>query len=367
MRRCWWIASLAAVLVGSACDRGETAARAGSAERTPQTLTVATVRAKDLRSKEYLELSGLLFASQDVAVMAAVPGDVARIYADEGSFVKKGEPLAILDQREFRIAVSQAGHQAEAARLAVKQLELDHARNQALHEAGSVTDSQLEQISLQRDLAQNQWALAQDGLRMARKKLEDTVIRAPFDCYVTNRLVSVGSHITAMPPTVLFRVVDLAHLEFKMQIPDVHLAHVAKGDRVVVRFEAANREVEATVDEVISSVDPRSMTFTAVVKIVNAALDYALKPGMMGTARLYGRGLAGTFLVEQKHFKRLDLGTGKGELLVAVGGSARAREVPVERVDDLRVRVTGGLADEDLVIVSAVDALQEGQAVQVTQ
>ncbi len=351
----------------TACAQGEAdnpGGPAGAEQDAP--LAVRTVRAGDQRARDFIEVTGLLFPAQEVTVMASVPGDVARIEADEGDFVKKGELLAVLDQREFRIAVSQAEHQVEAARLTVRQLELDYARNKALHESGSVTDSQLEQIALKLDLARSQWNLARDALAMARKKLEDTVIRAPFDCYVTNRLVSVGSHITAMPPTVLFRVIDLAHLEFKMQVPDVYLPHVRVGDRVAVRFGSLGREVEATVDEVVGSVDPRSMTFTAIVRIDNQALDHALKPGVMGSARIYGTGLSDTYLIDKKLFRHLDLAAGVGTMLVAEGERARAREVKVEAVDDLRVRVTKGLSDEDRIVASGVESIVVGQAITTT-
>jgi len=356
--------SVALVLLAmSGCHEGKAPAQARASE-AKGVLTVATVRAKDLGSKEYVEVSGLLFAAQDVAVMASVPGDVAKVLANEGDFVKKGEPLAMLDQEEFRLAVAQAEHQLEAAKLAVKQLELDFGRNKALHDSGSVSDSQLEQLGLKLDLARNQLAMAKDGLAMANKKLRDTVIRAPFDCYVTNRLVSLGSHITAMPPTVLFRVVDLAHLEFKAQLPDVLLSHVVKGDKALIRFDAIGREVEARVDEVVSSVDPRSMTCTVIVRLDNAALDYALKPGMMGVAKVFGKNLEHTYLVEKRYLKQLDLTGGKGTLLLARGGQAKAHDVGLERLDDLRVRITSGLSDEDLVVISAVESLQDGQQIE---
>lgn len=349
-----------------ACGRGEAVSPAG--ERDPQgPPAVRAVHAAEWKAREFIEATGILFPAQDVTVMAAVPGEVARVAANEGDFVKKGEPLAVLDQTEYRIAVSQAEHQFEAARLAVRQLELDHARNQALRESGSVTDSQAEQIALKLDLARSQWDLARDGLAMARKKLADTVIRAPFDCYVTNRLVSVGSRITAMPPTVLFRVIDLSNLEFKMQIPDVHLAHVKPGNRVVVRFGSLGREVEARVDEVVGSVDPRSMTFTAIARLDNQALGHALKPGIMGNARVYSEGISGSYLLEKKLFRRLDLASGRGALFVVEGDRARSREVTVEDLDDLRVRVVKGLEDEDRVIASAIEALEDGQAIATTR
>lgn len=343
-----------------ACSEGEAVTHT---ESVSNSISVRIISASEWKAREYIEATGLLFPAQDVTVMAAVPGDVARIEAREGDFVKKGAPLAILDQTEFRLAVRQAEHQVEAARLAVRQLETDYARMKSLHGSGSVTDSQLEQIALKLDLTRNQLDMALDGLAMAKKKLSDTVIRAPFDCYVTNRMVSVGSHITAMPPTVLFRVIDLANLEFKMQIPDILLSHVRPSNRVVVRFASLNRDIEASVDEVVASVDPRSMTFTAIVRIDNRSLDHALKPGVMGNARVYGEGLADTYLVEKRLFKQLDLTSGSGTLLVVEGGRAKAKDVVIEAMDDLRVRVVKGLDDKDLVIASAITTIEDGQAV----
>lgn len=349
------------LFVISSCQKGE--GTPSTAPSDPISKVVTVIEAKEWKSKDYIDATGILFPSQDVTIMAGVPGEVIRIEADEGSIVKRGAVLAVLDQTEYKIAVAQAEAQFESARLGLKQLEIDYQRNKALHESGSITDSQMEQIALKLELAKNQLVMAKEGLAMARKKLNDTVIRAPFDCYVTNRLVSIGSRITAMPPTVLFRVIDLAHLDLKLQLPDIYVRHVQKGNRVVIRFESLDKDIEETIHEVISSVDPRSMTFTAIVKIDNTKYGLTLKPGIMGYCKVYGEGLLSTYLVEKKNFKFLDMSTGKGKMLFYESDKAWEREVAVEKVDDLRVRVIRGLQDDDKIVISGIEFLQSGDAV----
>lgn len=365
MKTTLFICLILGLITGCEASEGRNPAAIKASEpKAP--LSVGTVRAADLRARDFIEVTGLLFPAQDVTVMAGVPGDVARIEANEGDFVKKGEPLAVLDQSEYRITLRQAEHQSEAARLALRQLELDYQRNLTLHETGSITDSQLEQLALKLDLARSQWKIAKDGEAMARKKLGDTVIRAPFDCYVTHRLVSVGSRITVMPPTALFRVIDLSNLDFKMQVPDIHFSRVRRGDRVVIWFGALAREIEAKVDEVVGSVDPRSMTFTAIVRLDNRALDHALMPGTMGHAKIYVQGIENTYLLEKKLFRSLELAKNRGVVFAFENGLAKARAVTIEELDDLRVRVTKGLSDDDVIIVSAIEDLEDGQTISAT-
>ncbi|MBM4388712.1 MAG: efflux RND transporter periplasmic adaptor subunit, partial [Deltaproteobacteria bacterium] len=326
----------------SGCKKTHEAEAVNAAkEKGGSAVNVAVKKAAGFRAENFLSLTGTLFADQDVAIMANVPGNVAKILADEGDFVKKGEPLAVLDQTEYRIALSQAGHQMEAARLALKQAKIDFERAKNLLESHAVSDNQYEMMKLKMDLAENQVKMAGDGVDIARKKFDDAYIRAPFDCYVANRLVSVGTRIITMPATILFRVIDLNNLTFKMMIPEVELKRVAEGDHVKLRFDSTDVDVDGVVHKVIPSVDPRSLSFMATVKIDNEKLSHTLKPGLFGTAKIYNGKLSDTYIIDGKITAPVEGSKNKAGIFVAENGKAAARVIEVEELDELRFRVVG--------------------------
>jgi RND family efflux transporter MFP subunit len=345
------------IFTAAKCTR-ESTVTAESSNNIEKKISVNTVKADSLKSKNFLELTGTLFADQDVTVMAAVTGNVAKINADEGDFVKKGEPLAILDQTEIKIGVDQAQHQLEAANLALKQTKIDFERAKNLYETKSIPENQFEMMKLKLDLSENQIKLATDGLNYAKKRLDDTYIRAPFDCYVTHRLVGIGSRITAMPPTVLYRIIDMNNLTFKMFIQEVDLKRVKEGDRVEISFDSISETVQGDIFKVIASIDPRSMSFTATVKMNNAKLNHILKPGLFGKAKIFSGTLKDTFIIEKKIV--LAEKDGKVRIFIAEKGKSASRIIDVEEVDQLRYRVTAGLNDQDEIITSGISSLRDG-------
>ena len=324
---------------------------------------VRTALASTLKGRDFIEATGTLSSEQDVVVMAAVSGSILKIHADEGEFVKKGKPLVRIDSTDFRIQVSQAQIGLASAKLALVQTQTDYDRMKNLYESGSIPQSQIDAMKLKLDVTQAQVDAASDGVKMARRYLGYTVVKAPFDCYVVSRMVSVGARIVSMPPTSLMRVIDMAHLVFKMPIPEADARHLKEGDGVAVWFDSLQKEIPGTIHKIIGSVDPMTLTFIATVKIDNEALGFALKPGSFGKGKIYSPGLAGAYVLDKEALAPGSLSGGKGTVFVARDGRASARAVSLEELDAVRVRVTEGLSDGDEVILTGGALLKDGKRI----
>jgi RND family efflux transporter MFP subunit len=332
-------------------------------KRRNDPISVVAVKAEQLKEDAYISGTGTLFTDQDVTVMASITGDVQKIFVDEGDYVKKGKPLVMLEQTEVKIGLSQAQHQLEAAKLTLEQTKIDFERTKTLVESKSVPQSQYDGIKLKLDLCENQVNLAEDGLNMARKRVDDTTIKAPFDCYVISRLIGIGSRITAMPPTVLFRIIDLENLTFKMSLPEQQLLRLAERDRIDIHFNSIKSDYSGSIFKIINLIDPRSMNFTVTVKIDNKKRGLSLKPGLFGNAKIYRKQLENSYIIEKKTVCALPDDAKKVKIFLVQNGKVKVKTVEVEEIDAARYRVIAGLSQEDDVIVSGIETLTDGMSV----
>jgi len=358
------IVILCLTIVLTSCKKAE-GQRENTDQDTNSTMTVSSLRGRDIKSPEYLEYSGNLLSMQDVTIMPAVSGVVAKIYADEGSFVKKGGLIALLDQQEFEIGLSQAKNQYESARLAYEQSKIDFERTQKLYESKSISDAQYEGLKLKHQITENQMKMAQDGLNMAKKRFDDTYIRAPFDCYITNRLVSVGTRVNMMPPTPMFRIVDINNLQFKISVPVAEISNFSEGENVEIFFKDMDIKVNEPIYKIVKDVDPRSMSSQVIIKIDNRKYDHRLKSGLFGTARIYSEALKNTYILEKKYLTKAE--NGKGTIYVIQGGVARARDIQYREINAVSVRVISGLSDEDIIITSGLNIIKDGRVVSIAK
>jgi RND family efflux transporter MFP subunit len=183
-------------------------------------------------------------------LMFQTPGVIEHIYARPGMFVKKGEVLAELDDRNQR-------YQAEMAKL-----QYDQAANQrALVERNYNIEKQLREkdlnAPLQFEASRTQFEnasmaeqIAHTAYKIAAKALQDTKLRAPFDCVVTKQMKYVGESSTNMLPPdgpTMFEVYDARASELIFHAPESLLGRIQIGDKIDVTVSALGEKFPAKV------------------------------------------------------------------------------------------------------------------------
>ncbi len=238
--------------------------------------------------------TGTLMPASELTVMSEVPGTVLRVHVDEGSIVAAGSPLADLDPTDFDVNLRSAKANLRAAQIGLRAARLERNRTRELGAGGVVPRAALDGVDIQYDVAVNQVALAELGVEMAERRLGQTTIRAPYDVLVANRLVSVGTVITAMPPTPMFRLQDVRNLRLRIRVPELQMRSVTVGDTVEATFASLGRTVTERVTIVMPTVDPLSRTFEVIANVDNSQYDMALRPGMFAEVRILPSDAVGT-------------------------------------------------------------------------
>jgi membrane fusion protein (multidrug efflux system) len=314
------------------------AAKAGGGPVVP----VVAVAARTERLALEVEALGTAKARESVDVTAKVSNLVTAIRFDEGQQVRKGEVLVELDGEQARadLAVANAALTESASQLK---------RSRELHTTKVLSDQQVEQIE-----ATHAANLAR--VASARSRVNDTVIRAPFDGRVGLRRVSVGSLVA--PGTVITTLDDTSTIKLDFTVPERVVAAMRTGLQLEATSVAYPGQVfTGRVDSVDSRVDPatRSVTVRAVVPNDKGLL----KPGMFMNVHL-SRGEADVLVVPEEA-----LVPEQGDVFVYVvqDGTAAKRKVLAGQRTIGSVQVTDGLQAGELVVTEGTQKLRDGASV----
>jgi RND family efflux transporter MFP subunit len=230
-----------------------------------------------------LPISGSLKAVNSAFVKARVAGELQGLVLREGDAVKAGQVVARVDPVEVRARVQQAQEQADAARAQIDIAERQFNNNKALVDQGFISRSALDtsQNNLAGAQATHKAALA--AVDMARKALDDTVLRAPISGIVAQRLAQPGERIAIDGRVV--EIVDLARLEMEATLSAADSVNVRVGQTALLQVEGSARPVAARVARINPSAQAGSRSVLAYLSIADTG---GLRQG------LFAQGTVGT-------------------------------------------------------------------------
>src|SRR5205085_4631974 len=235
--------------------------------------------------------SGPIVVENQVDVAAQREGVVAKILADTGTSVHRGEVLALLDDRqlsadreaaEAKLRSIEADEKNWEEQNKMDQVDLDRAekmmkwdlitKEELDHARFKVTASKYE-VERERENQLN----AKATLESLNLELEKTRIEAPFEGIVARRYVRAGQKVAAGER--LFWVSEVAPLLVRFTLPERFVGKANKGDIVYVT-SAAEPEAEhrAKVVQVSPVVDPASDSIDVMAELEGKPAD--LRPGM---------------------------------------------------------------------------------------
>jgi RND family efflux transporter MFP subunit len=283
------------------------------------------------------------------------------------------------------VRAANANYQQALAML--KQAEANEKRYRELVESGDVAMIQYEQFRTTRDTAraqannakelldaavntakQNNQAIAsaraaQDGAQaqvgIAQQNLTDTVIRAPFPGYITNRPTAVGEFVTSA--TTIATIVRTNPVKIQIQIGESDVPLVSVGRGVSLQVDAyKDRTFSGTVSAVNPSIDPASRS--AIVEALIENGDNALRAGMFATVRINKEGGTNAVYVPKAAVYN-DPTTQSYRVFVVQEGVVKLRVVQLGTEDGDSVQIITGVNQDEVVATSNLEQLYEGAKV----
>jgi RND family efflux transporter MFP subunit len=390
---------LLALLFVSACSKKDikTAEAKAASNRAADPIAVKTASAVERTVERAIAVTGTLMPDETVTVSAEVAGRISAIRADFGQSVRKGDVLIELDRTEYELQVERARgalNQALArvslppyngkmvapettpgVRTALAQYEdakYKYENAAKLVKTGDISQdryNELEKtlrarqsaVDAARDELRTQWmnvtALEAD-LKIAEKRRGDTVVRAPFDGVVGEKLISAGQFVK--DNIGILKLVKVHPMRLRVELPEAAANNVRIGTPLTFTTDAApGASFEAIVRELNPSLDPRNRTLTAEARLSKP--DIRLRPGMFVQVRLITERAAQVVTVPRQALYSI---AGLTKLFKIDNGVAKVITFVPGPEQDGFVEVPGGvLKNGDRVAINELAALTDGAKV----
>ena len=191
-----------------------------------RTVTVVTVAPREIEGG--LAASGSLVPREEVAIYPQLTGfRVARVIAEEGGWVKAGQPLVVLDDVLLRAQLAQQAAQAGQQKILADQAEAQAARVKGASADGLLSQEQIDGRRFSARSARAQATAAEAVAADARTREALTIVRAPFSGLVIERNVRPGDLSGGANPW--YRLAKDGQVELAADVNENNLAALHPG------------------------------------------------------------------------------------------------------------------------------------------
>jgi len=365
-RRNWLRYGVAALVVAAAAAWGW---NRFAAPPSVETATVAAVYPS--QSYTILNAAGYVVPERKAALSSKASGRLEWLGVQEGSRVKSGEVIARLDNQDVGASRDSAVANLGVAKANLEQGEAElfdaehsYKRAQDLYNQKFIAESALDSARARYEKARASISSLRASIRVAEAQaraanvaVDQTLIRAPFDGYVQQRMVSVGELVKVQMPVMT--VVRVNPLKLLSEIPERMAPWVKVGQPLTLSVDAfPDKKFAATISRISPAVNTQTRTFAFEALAPNE--EALLKPGTFARVRLE------TSLVEQVMtipYGAMQYRYGVYRAFVIEGDKLTARELKTgDRVGD-RMEILAGLNKTDRVAVTDVDTLTDGMKI----
>jgi RND family efflux transporter MFP subunit len=332
-----------------------------------------------------LTVSGKISPAEEVKVVPKAPGKVARVNCEVGQSVRAGDILIELENSDIRarldsaraaLAVSEANLERARIQLEKSKIQLDDAkrlfeRKKALYDNGAISLSDYEAAgssfeSVKKDYEINKAGVASSqasvdqsraSVRQIEVELENSMVVSPVSGIIASRSVTAGEFVSNSSAAVV--VVNIDKVEINSGLMEDEINFVKQGQEVEVTVTAvSSKPFKGKVTKISPSADAKTKVYPIWVAIDNP--DRVLKPGMFAEIRLQTRQREGVLAVPAEAVVER---SGQKAVYVAQGDVAVERKVKVGVSEGGKAEITEGLKGEEMVIVTGLQSLKNGQPI----
>lgn len=286
-RRTWPYLTVAVVLLGAGSAY---ALRAPKQEKIDQTMVVTAKRAPLV--VEVIDV-GRVEAFEEVEILSKVAGRVAEVLVKDGDTVKKGDPLILLDTRDYGRVVARERALLDTAQAKVNYAKRQFEKKRELAREGLLSALDFDVAERELELMELDVRTAHVTLTQAEDRLRDARIVAPASGTAIRRKIEPGEMVipgveSTFEKRALLMIADLSRLVIKIELNQIDVSKVRLGQRVTATFDGLPDEKFAARVTEISPASTKAKDLD--VFPIKAELDQPdprIKPGMTADVRVH--------------------------------------------------------------------------------
>ncbi len=327
--------------------------------------SIRTITIKESEAGFVRRFSGVVEAADKSSISFEVPGNVRQVRVNVGDRVSKGQVLAVLDTRTYKLNVEAA--EADLGRanveLADRRTDLDRLQRIAQQDPGAISQTAVDSAEAAYDSASKNVQFATSQLSLAERDLAKTTLRAPFDGVIAERFVDAFNEVARGQR--LFDIYMEGGMEVAISIPESEIKGIYPGMDSEIRFPTIpGSQFKGDVTE-ISSVASVANAFPVKVTILEPGKQ--IRPGMTAevTLALGGEGVAGAYMIPMAAIVPGDY-PDSATIFVFDSSTSTVKRKQVSGRVGIRQNsfiATSGIKGGDIIAVAGVSFLEDGQKV----
>lgn len=340
-------------------------------------------------AEKLLSAKGYLKSRFQAMIGAKIPGRVEKMYVEEGSQVKKGQILAVLEHNELKAMVASRQAQVKRteaelleARFDLKEKDREAARAKRLHSLRTASIEEVEKAEALRDMStarvsaiESSLAFGKANVRECEENVRNMSLYAPFDGTVVEKQGEEGEIITpsafsgSNSRSAVVTLASLSRMEVETDVAENLLSRIALGQPAEISVSAVpgkhysgklrqiipmGDRTRGTVKVKVEITDPDASLFPELVATVHFLPDKAVANPNAGKAYLFVPKAA---VVEENGHSYA--------WVVDAKSRVTRRQVEVAVTNDELARVESGLSAGDTVVIKPPKTLRDGEVVKV--
>jgi len=340
----------------------EESAQEESSTALDRMVRVNTLLLQRTTFEDIVQLTGTLFAPNDVSLSAQSAGTIVEM-VEIGTRVESGNVVARLDDRLISAALNQANANLMSARAQARLATDTHRRQEPLYQDSIISALEFENVQTALNQANASLAQAEATVAQAEQQYEYTYVRAPFSGVVEERFSEKGEQVA--PGSPVARLVDTSLLKLQAGVPERYASDIHEGSSVEISFRAyGGSERVSNVTFVSGVIHPQNRTFNIEVEVENS--DLILKPEMIADVKITRQILEDKLVLPQTAILRDE--NGSSVYIVREDGLravAERRSIELGPSFGGQTVVESGLKSGDQVISTGQTMVAEGDHVEV--
>jgi membrane fusion protein (multidrug efflux system) len=356
---------LAAVLALAVCG----CKKAGPAALPPPVVQVIEVTATNAPMST--EIIGQLDSPQNVEIRARVEAFVEKMLFTEGTEVKEGAPLFLLDKKPFEERLAGANGMLAEAKAQLNKYEKDVARLKPLAEKKAVPQQDLDNALASVDVGKASVLSAKARMESATLDLGYCDVRAPISGLIGAKQVSIGELVGKGQPTLLATMSTLNPIWFYCAVSEVQYLRaegevrrtgkqIAELPMSLILSDGSVHPAQGKFVFIDRAVDTKTGTLRVRAEFANA--EKLLRPGMFGRIKVDLGARPDSILVPERAVAELQ---GKSFIwVIGPDNKATQRAVKVGETLGENVLILEGIKPGERIVTEGLQKVREGAPVQ---
>jgi membrane fusion protein (multidrug efflux system) len=316
------------------------------------------------------EIIGQLDSPQNVEVRARVEAFVEKVLFIEGTEVKEGDPLFLLDKKPFEERLAAANGMLAEAKAQLNKYDKDVARLKPLAEKRAVPQQDLDNALASVDVGKASVLSAEARVQSMQFDLGYCDVKAPISGLIGAKQVSIGELVGKGQPTLMATMSTLNPIWFYCAVSEVQYlraeGEVRRTGRQIAELPVSLILADGSVHPakgkfvfIDRAVDTKTGTLRVRAEFANA--EKLLRPGMFARIKVDLGARPDSILVPERAVAELQ---GKNFVwVIGQDNKATQRAVKVGETLGENVIIIEGIKPGERIVVEGLQKVREGAPV----